>query len=137
MNNSRCNWTLLAVIGAVAFSIAFISELQAETHQRFDEQVRADFFAGFTGDNDALARGMQKCETILKENPKHAEALVWHGSGLYSLSARSFQSGDMQKGMQLYQQSLQEMSDAVKLAPDNIGVLAPRGGALLTGSHFF
>src|SRR5688572_26034123 len=49
---------------------------------RFDHAVRADFFAGFSGNDERLQRGMAVCEAVLAENPRHAEALVWHGSGL-------------------------------------------------------
>src|SRR4051812_12527716 len=49
--------------------------------ERFDEIVRGDFFAGMMGDTARLERGMKYCEEVLSKNPKHAEALVWHGGG--------------------------------------------------------
>ena len=50
------------------------------SQDRFDFKVRNYFFAGFAGNATALEKGMKICETALAENPKLAEALVWHGS---------------------------------------------------------
>jgi hypothetical protein len=65
---------------------------------RFDHVVRNDFFAGMGGDQQALARGMKTCEEVLAKNPKHAEALVWHGAGLMFHAGREFTAGNNQKG---------------------------------------
>ena len=59
-----------------------------EDSTRFDYQVRADFFAGFAGDEARLRKAMETCELVLADNPAHAEALVWHGSGWRSWRAR-------------------------------------------------
>jgi len=103
--------------------------------ERFDLKVRTFFFAGFTGDSASLEKGMKMCEEALVENPKNAEAMVWHGSGLYFEAGQAFRAGDMQKGMQLFQRGIQEMDDAVAISPDGIGVRIPRGAVLLTGSR--
>ncbi|MBM3813495.1 MAG: hypothetical protein FJW20_17875 [Acidimicrobiia bacterium] len=102
-----------------------------KAQQRFDHVVRNDFFAGFAGDNQALARGMATCEKILAENPKHAEAMVWHGTGLFLQAGQLFMSGNSEKGMEIYTKAIAQMDEAVKLEPDNIGVRIPRGAALL------
>ncbi len=60
---------------------------------RFEFKVRADFFDGVGGDTAALDRMMTYCEQVLASNSAHAEALVWHGAGLFgraSHSARAF-----------------------------------------------
>lgn len=103
---------------------------------RFDMKVRNDFFAGFAGDNEALQRGMKASEEALAANPKHPEALVWHGAGLFFQAGQFFQKHDMQNGQDYWTRGLKEMDDAVALAPDSIGVLAPRGSTLLTASRF-
>jgi hypothetical protein len=118
----------IVVLGLVGLSI-----LSAQP--RFDMQVRNDFFAGFGGDAAALDRGMKACEQVLAQNPKHAEALVWHGGGLFYMSGQLFRKGDANKGMELYGRGLSEMNDAVALAPENVGVLIPRGATLLTASR--
>ncbi|MGH9659171.1 MAG: tetratricopeptide repeat protein [Bryobacteraceae bacterium] len=97
---------------------------------RFDHKVRNDFFAGFTGNPEALERGMKACEEVLAENPKHAEALVWHGAGLFFRSGMLFQKQDVQNAMPLYQKGLQEMEAAVALDPKAVGVRIPRGATL-------
>ena len=61
-----------------------------QTAQRFDMVVRTDFFAGFAGDEARLAKGMATCEEVLAVTPNHAEALVWHGSGLAFNGGRHF-----------------------------------------------
>jgi tetratricopeptide (TPR) repeat protein len=117
----------------IALGLIGFSALSAQP--RFDMQVRNDFFTGFGGDAAALDRGMKACEQVLEHNPKHAEALVWHGGGLFFMSGQLFRKGDTNKGMELYGRGLKEMNDAVALAPDNIGVLIPRGATLLTASR--
>lgn len=102
---------------------------------RFDMLVRADFFAGFAGDAVRLTRGMETCERALAENPKNAEALVWHGSGLAYQAGMAFQKGDGQSGMDLWTRGLGEMDQAVALEPDNVGVRIPRGAMLLQATR--
>lgn len=104
--------------------------------ERFDLKVRNYFFSGFAGDAASLDKGMKICEDILAANPKAAEALVWHGGGLFYQSGQLFQKGDQQKGGELWQRGLKEMDDAVALEPDNLGVRIPRGATLATASHY-
>jgi hypothetical protein len=102
---------------------------------RFDMAVRADFFAGFTGDMDRFERAMTLCENLLATNPDHAEALVWHGSGLAFRSGLAFQSGDFQKGGELWGRGMGEMGRAVSLQPDNVAVRIPRAATLMEASR--
>src|SRR5439155_20496427 len=95
--------------------------------QRFDYLVRADFFAGVAGDEARLQKAIDVCERTLADNPKHPEALVWHGAAALVQSGRAFQGGDMSAGGQLWERGLREMNEALALAPDNVGVLIPRG----------
>jgi tetratricopeptide (TPR) repeat protein len=101
---------------------------------RFDLLVRADFFAGIAGDEARLQKAMSLCERTLAENPRHAEALVWHGAGVLFSAGQAFQKGDMTLGGQRWERGLKEMSDAVSLEPQNVGVLIPRGATLLQAS---
>ncbi|MBZ5605676.1 MAG: hypothetical protein LAO79_25530 [Acidobacteriia bacterium] len=129
--------TLAAIAATLAFLIGFLSTIRsAPAQQRFDLKVRNDFFSGFAGDTDAMARGMKACEEALAENPKFAEAMVWHGSGLLYQAGMAFQSGDQQKGIEIWTRGLKEMQAAVDLEPDNVGVRIPRGAVLLATSHF-
>jgi tetratricopeptide (TPR) repeat protein len=104
---------------------------QQLANQRFDYLVRGDFFAGFAGDEARFKRAMETCEQMLAANPKHAEALVWHGGGLAFQAGMAFQKGEMKTGGELWQRGMDEMNAAVALEPDKVGVRIPRGAVLL------
>jgi tetratricopeptide (TPR) repeat protein len=102
-----------------------------ERERRFDDIVRGDFFAGMTGDDARLDRGMKFCEEILAKNPKHAEALVWHGGGLLARASRTYAKGDSALGDQLWERGLKEMDDAVRLAPEHMGIKIGRSATII------
>lgn len=106
----------------------------AQQEQRFDMQVREDFFAGFAGDAEALARGMKRCEEELAKDPKNAEALVWHGAGLRYSSKKEFIAGDFAKGREIQARGTQEMDEALALRPDDVAVLIPRASVFLAAA---
>jgi hypothetical protein len=122
MTTSKLTLTLLCAAGAV-FSAT-----------RFDYEVRNDYFAGFGGDAAALERAMIKTSAVLAAEPNHAEAMVWHGAGIFFQSGQAFRNGDQQKGMDLFTKGVAMMDKAVELAPDHIGVRIPRGAVLLQAS---
>jgi hypothetical protein len=103
--------------------------------QRFDYLVRADFFAGAAGDEARLARAMELCERTLADNPKHPEAMVWHGAGLLVRAGQAFQKGDAPTGGPLFDRGIKEMNEAVALAPGNPGVLIPRAATLFEATR--
>ena len=103
--------------------------------QRFDYQVRADFFAGAAGDEARLAKAIELCERTLADNPTHAEAMVWHGAGMLVRAGQAFQKGDLATGGPLFARGMKEMNDAVELAPDNSGVLIPRAATLFEATR--
>jgi hypothetical protein len=128
-----------ALAAGLAFTLGYLTTVKsahAEETARFDLKVRQDFFAGYAGDRVALDRGMKQAEAELAEHPKNAEAMVWHGGGLTFLAGVAFQANDQQKGMELWTRGLQEMKDAIALAPDSVGTRVPRGALLLAMSHF-
>lgn len=69
---------LAGLVGGVALAV---DGEKSKAPERFDQLVRVDFFSGFNGDEAALARGLKKCDETLAKDPKHAEALVWRGTG--------------------------------------------------------
>src|SRR5881628_1869485 len=79
-------------------ALAVLTVTVALAQERFDMLVRQDFFAGFNGNREALERGMKITEDTLAKDPNHAEARVWHGSGILYLSGQAFQKGDQQNG---------------------------------------
>jgi len=123
-------WIYFTAAAAVGLALG---ALQAQV--RFDHRVRSDFFVGFAGNREALDRAMKICEQVLAETPDHAEALVWHGAGLFLGSRDHFRNGDREKGMEVYTKGIGEMDKAVALAPDSIGVRIPRGAALLAAAR--
>jgi tetratricopeptide (TPR) repeat protein len=115
--------------------LVFCASAAVLAQPRLDMLVRNDFFAGFAGDQQALDRGMKKCEELLATEPRNAEAMVWHGSGVFYRSGVAARANDLPKAAELYKKGLDEMAAAVALQPDNISVVIPRGAALLTGSE--
>jgi len=103
--------------------------------ERFDFAVRSDFFAGFAGDAGRLQRAMDRCEQALAEDPRRAEALVWHGAGLGFQAGQGFRRGDRETGIGLWSRAIEEMNRAVGLEPDNVGVRIPRGATLLEATR--
>ena len=104
--------------------------------ERFDDRVRGDFFSGMAGDAAAMDRAMKLCEETLANDPENAEALAWHGSGLIFLGGQAMRAGDYAKGTPSIARGLRETDDAVAKAPDQIGVLIPRGATLLEYSRY-
>jgi len=113
----------------------FFGPQEAARPQRFDYLVRADFFAGIAGDEARLTRAIDLCERTLEANPGHPEALVWHGAAILVRAAQAFRKGDMATGGPLFDRGLKEMTEAVTLAPDDPGVLIPRGAVLLEATR--
>lgn len=105
--------------------------------ERFDMLVRDDFFAGLLeNDQAALDRAMKLCEDTLARDPKHAEAMVWHGGGLILRAGSAFRAGQKDQGMTLWIDGMKEMDRAVAIAPDEVGTRIPRGAVLLAASPF-
>ncbi len=121
---------LLTAAALLSFAVSAL-----HSQQRFDNLVRGDFFAGFAGNAEALDRAMKLTEDTLKENPNHAEAMVWHGSGLFYQSGQLMKKNDFAKGMELYGRGIAEMNKAVELEPKNVAVRIPRGAVLSSGAR--
>ena len=103
---------------------------QSPSAERFDYVVRDDFFAGLRGDTARLERAMKVCEELLAKNPKHAEALVWHGAALLLQAGQAFQRGEPDTARTLSSRGVSEMEAAINMAPADPGVLVPRGAVL-------
>ena len=130
---------IAAVCAAVLFCGSVCSALLAARQtpdERFENQVRADMFAGFAGDAVALGRAMKLCEETLASDPENAQALVWHGSGSIFLGGEAMRGADYARGAPLLAKGLREMDDAVANAPDRVGVLIPRAATLLEYSKY-
>lgn len=127
----------VAIAGSIMILIGFpLTIRNAPAQERFDMKVRVDFFAGFAGNGEALARGMKACEEELARNPKSAQALVWHGGGLLFHAGAAFRGDDQAKGIDLWTSGLKEMQTAVDMEPDSVPVRIARGAVLLTSSRY-
>ena len=127
--------TSTGIAASAAATVITIGIVGLAQQSRVDDMVRADFFAGFAGDADALDRGMRLAEEMLEADPGNAPALVWHGAGTFFRSGAAFESGDFRTGIALWEQGLTEMARAVEMAPDDVAVLIPRGANLIASSR--
>lgn len=126
MNKRLITFTLCAAFGFTAGLL--------RGQDRFDHKVREMIFAGMGGDQEMFDKGMKICEDALAANPKHAEAMVWHGTGLFVQAGQFFQKGNPQKGMEFSMRGTAEMDKAVELDPQNLGVRIPRGAVLMSAA---
>ena len=94
-----------------------------------------DLLGALNGDMEKFERGMRTLESLLAQNPKDPAVKVLHGNGVFARSGEAFQKGDIQNAMKLWQSGLDEMAQAVELAPDNIFVRARRGVVLISASR--
>ena len=94
-----------------------------------------DLLGALNGDMEKFERGMQALEALLAKNPNDPNVRVLHGNGIFARSGVAAQKGDMQNAMKLWQSSMDEMAQAVEMAPDNIFVRARRGVVLISASR--
>jgi tetratricopeptide (TPR) repeat protein len=104
--------------------------------QRFEDLRAKDLQAAFSGNTEGVERLMQIVEEALAINPKNAKAKVTHGIGLLRRSGDAAQKGELENSARLYQAAIDEMEQAVQLAPDDPTVRVPRGATLITVSRF-
>ena len=71
------------ILGVIGLAVTVLTAFTAAAQQteRFDEQVREFFFAGFDGNLDALQRGMAIVADTLEAEPDHPQALAWQAAG--------------------------------------------------------
>jgi tetratricopeptide (TPR) repeat protein len=126
------------VVGAVAALLLVATSpiftraprAQAPAPERFDNVVRADFFAGFRGDAARLERGMKRCEETLAVDPDHPDALVWHGAGLMFMAGEAQARQDFETARARATRGREELDRAESLAPDSLSVMLVRAVVL-------
>jgi tetratricopeptide (TPR) repeat protein len=119
----------LAVVVAVAIflsSPAPRAQDVATTPPRFDELVRADFFAGSRGDSARFERGMRLCERALAQSPNQPEALAWHGAWLMFGAGEATRRQDFRTAQEQSRRGREEIERAGRLAPDSVSVMIVR-----------
>ena len=95
----------------------------------------ADLLGGLTGDMERVERGIRKLEAFLLKNPRNPEAKVLLGNGLATRAGEGFKKGDMANAAKFWQAGMDQMAEAVELAPDSLFVRARRGVFILTASR--
>jgi len=133
---NQFNQASSAALSVLAAGQEASSKPQGPPVNRFDNLVREDYFAGLAGDEAALDRAIKTCEETLARNPKHAEAMVWHGAGLLLRASFAFQKADMRKGAELWDRGMNEMDEGVSIAPNNVGTRISRGATLLGAAAY-
>jgi hypothetical protein len=78
---------------------------------------------------------MKTLEDILAKNPNDPVAKVLFGTGLFARSGEAFGRGATESALTLWRSALDEMAQAVELAPENILVRARRGVVLISASR--
>src|SRR5262245_30520096 len=94
-----------------------------------------DLLGALNGDMEKFERGMQTLEALLAKNPNDPNVMVLHGNGVFARSGQAAQKGDLQNAMKLWQSAMNEMAQAVEMAPDNIYVRARRGVLMIAASR--
>jgi tetratricopeptide (TPR) repeat protein len=126
---------LIGGCGWMIFNRTELPASYAQSSDQFDKQfdtlVRDDFFAGMTGGAEKLNRAMKNAEEVLARNPKHVQALVWHGGGMIARASMAYRKGDYKLGDELWKKGLNEMNQAVALAPDRIDVIIGRSATII------
>lgn len=132
----HCSAFALAIglSSATAFAGDTDDVAASTNEERFDLIVREDIFGGFNGDDEAMKRGLAKCDEILQKNPKHVEAMVWRGAGRVFLAGQAFSKNNPVEGMKLWTSGLKDMDQAVELEPENLAVRIPRAAVLMPAS---
>jgi tetratricopeptide (TPR) repeat protein len=127
---------ILVLAGAGAFLVMFVASLNGTPPPvKSNPDLRDQMFAGMMGDAAVLEKAMKAAEEALAKNPKDAEALVWHGMGVFYQCGQAFRSGDMETGGALFAKATEEMDRAVAIDPENTAVLVPRGFILLAATR--
>jgi hypothetical protein len=124
----------MLILAIAAFALGLVASLRSETPENrsgFNSELRDLYFAAFNGDSKAMESANTRAGERLAANPKDADAMVWHGVGVFFSAGHAFQTGDMETGMDLYRKGLDEMARAVELDPDSAGVRGVRGAILM------
>jgi tetratricopeptide (TPR) repeat protein len=94
-----------------------------------------DLLGALNGDTEKFERGMRTLDSLLEKSPNDPAVMVLHGNGVFARSGQAFAKGDMQNATKLWQAALDEMAQAVKMAPNNIFVRARRGVLLISATR--
>jgi hypothetical protein len=112
-----------AVAAAPPALLASRPRAPAVVAPRFDRIVSDDIFAGLRGDEDAMARGLARCNEALAKDALDPQPLMWHALATGFLGGKAYREGDPARGRILVEQGDREAEQAVRLAPNDVWVL--------------
>jgi tetratricopeptide (TPR) repeat protein len=126
---------VLIFIGLVAITAAVPAQAPepplADTRLTVHTLLREDIFAGFLQNDLArLARAEKNAEVLLANRSAERPAvLAWQGSMALTRAAMANEANQADQFRALYRRAQDLFSDAMKVAPDNVGVFAITGGS--------
>src|ERR1700674_5593663 len=88
-------WRRFFGIQALAAAVGIWAAAASLAQDRFDYEVRDNIFRAFAGNEAAFKSAMAIIEEKLREDPDHAEALVWRGAARYWQAGQAFGAGDI------------------------------------------
>jgi tetratricopeptide (TPR) repeat protein len=121
---------VISLVAMLLLTSGLLAQLPPEL-----QTVRMDMLAALTGDTQRFERGMKTLEEVLSKNPKDPVVKVLWGTGVLARAGEALSKGDMGNALKLWQSGLDEMAQAVELAPENIFVRARRGVILISASR--
>lgn len=117
------------------FLIMFVLAGALAAQQTLEDLGVKGIQAFFNGSPQEFDRFAKMVDDDLVANPNHALAKVLHGLVTFRRSGDAASKGDMADAGKLFESSIAEMDQAVRLEPDNPGVRVPRGAALIAASR--
>jgi hypothetical protein len=126
--------TLLLVGALVALSASVRAQGPeppiSDTRLTVHTLLREDIFAGFLQNDVArLARAEKNADLLLASRPTERPAvLAWQGGIALTRAAMAHEAGHPDQFRQHYRRAQDLFAEAMKLAPDNVGVFAITGG---------
>jgi tetratricopeptide (TPR) repeat protein len=120
----------MSLIALVLLTSAILAQRPPEI-----KSAGMDLLGALSGDTQRFERGMKTLEEALAKNPKDPEVKVLWGNGILARAGLAFSKGDIANGLKLWQSGLDEMAQAVELAPENIYVRARRGVVMIAASR--
>jgi tetratricopeptide (TPR) repeat protein len=127
--------TLLTFVAFVAISAAVPAQAPepplADTRLTVHTLLREDVFAGFLqNDLTRLARAEKNADLLLNSRPaERATILAWQGGMALTRAALADEAKQPDQFRQHYQRAQNLFAEAMKLGPDNVGVVATTGGS--------
>ena len=128
--------TLLLAVSLVAMASSARAQSPepplADTRLTVHTLLREDIFAGFLqNDRVRLARAEKNADALLASRPAdRAPIVAWQGSIALTRAAMAHEAGQSEQFRQHYRRAQDLFAEAVKLAPENVGVSAITGGTL-------